>query len=112
MSEHYFGEICSFPFDFAPEGWLPCDGQELDVQQNQALYSIIANKFGGDSRKFRLPDLTGMAVMGTSRENPTGHVAATDAPTATGDGKETRQPYLAMTYYICNDGEYPVKPQD
>ena len=112
MSEHYFGEICSFPFDFAPEGWLPCDGQELDVQQNQALYSIIGNKFGGDWRKFRLPNLTGMAVMGTSRENPIGHVAAIDSPAATDHAQEKRQPYLAMAYFICNDGEYPVRSQD
>ncbi len=109
MSDHFIGEICNFPFDFEPEGWLPCDGRELPVQAHQALYSIIANKFGGDSRTFRLPNLTGMAVMGFSREIPFGQVVGAHAPAATGDGQEKCQPHLAMAYYICNDGDYPAR---
>ncbi|SFS18937.1 Microcystin-dependent protein [Granulicella pectinivorans] len=53
----YLGEITMFAGPFTPEGWKICAGQEMSVQHNQALYSIIGNQYGGDNRVFYLPDL-------------------------------------------------------
>lgn len=65
----YIGEIRIFPFAWAPEGWMPCDGRELPVQQYQALFSILENTYGGKpQRTFCLPDLRGLAVMGPSEK--------------------------------------------
>lgn len=67
----FVGEIRLFPFGFVPQGWLPCDGRELRIQQYVALFSIISNKFGGDGRTtFHLPDLKGAVALGPSADIP------------------------------------------
>ena len=73
MGEYYIGEIRLFPYYRIPGGWVPCDGRILAVQQNQALFSIISNRFGGDGRtNFALPDLRGRAAVLPRPANPTG----------------------------------------
>lgn len=61
----FLGEIRIFPFGFAPNGWLPCEGQELPVNQNQALAALLGNTYGGNwPTSFRLPDLRGRTPLG------------------------------------------------
>lgn len=56
----YIGQIQLFAFNFAPSGWLPCQGQQLQIAQNQALYALIGITYGGNgSTYFNLPDLRG-----------------------------------------------------
>ena len=58
MSEPFLGEIKMVGFDFAPRGWSYCDGQELPIDQNQALYSLLGTTYGGNGRTtFALPDM-------------------------------------------------------
>jgi microcystin-dependent protein len=58
----FLGEIRLFPFFFVPRRWAACDGQTLQINQNQALFSLIGTSFGGDGRTtFALPDLRGKA---------------------------------------------------
>lgn len=60
MSEQYLGEIRVIPFSFAPKGWAMCDGQTLPINQNQALFALLGNRYGGDgTTNFKLPDLRG-----------------------------------------------------
>lgn len=60
MSECYLGEIRMVSFNFAPKGWAMCNGQVLPINQNQALYSLLQTRFGGDGVvNFALPDLRG-----------------------------------------------------
>jgi microcystin-dependent protein len=57
--DYYLGEIELFAYNFVPRGWLLCDGTVLQIQQNQALFSLIGNKFGGNgSTTFALPNMT------------------------------------------------------
>lgn len=55
------GEIQLFAFNqFAPMGWMKCDGTVFNVQMYQALYALIGNTYGGTpNQTFALPDLTG-----------------------------------------------------
>ncbi|MHB8465058.1 MAG: phage tail protein [Acidimicrobiales bacterium] len=54
------GEIRMFAFGKVPTGWLPCDGALLQIRDNQALYSLVGNRFGGDGQvTFAVPDLRG-----------------------------------------------------
>jgi microcystin-dependent protein len=63
----YIGEITLFAFNKIPVGWLPCEGQLLQINQNAALYSLIRNIYGGDGRtNFALPDLRGRVVVNQS----------------------------------------------
>ncbi|MGB9989431.1 phage tail protein [Massilia sp. SM-13] len=60
MAEAYVGEIRLFSFNWAPDGWLLCQGQLVQVNQFQALFSLISNVYGGDGMStFALPDLRG-----------------------------------------------------
>jgi microcystin-dependent protein len=56
------GEIRLFPYNFVPERWAPCDGQELMITQEQALFALLGTMYGGDGQKnFALPNLKGKA---------------------------------------------------
>lgn len=60
----YYGEIRLFAGGYAPPNWAFCEGQYLPVNDNEILYSVIGDTFGGNrSRYFRLPDLRGAAPM-------------------------------------------------
>lgn len=64
MSEPYLGQIEAYAFNFAPRGWLMCDGQLLPIQQYQSLYSLLGTTYGGDGRTtFALPDLRGRTSL-------------------------------------------------
>lgn len=56
----YMGEIRMFAGNFAPVGWAMCDGQLLNIAQNNALFSLLGVNYGGNgTTTFALPDLRG-----------------------------------------------------
>ena len=58
MYEPFIGQLCQFPYNFAPKGWAFCHGQILSISQYPALFSLVGVNFGGDGRStFALPDL-------------------------------------------------------
>ncbi|CAH1214187.1 hypothetical protein PAECIP111891_04051 [Paenibacillus allorhizoplanae] len=62
--DQYLGEIRIFPFNFAPTGWVQCNGQILSIQQNAALFSLLGTTYGGDGRTtFALPNLQGKVPL-------------------------------------------------
>lgn len=64
MSEPFIGEVKLFALNFAPRGWALCNGQLLPINQNQALFSILGNTYGGNGvTTFALPDLRGRTPM-------------------------------------------------
>lgn len=68
MEESYLGVIQALGFQFAPTNWGYCNGTLIAVSQNQALYSLLSNAFGGDGRvSFALPDLQGRTPIGQGR---------------------------------------------
>lgn len=67
MDTPFMGMIVTWPIDYAPQGWLFCEGQELQVSQYPALYSLLGNRFGGTQNiTFRIPDLRGRVVVGAN----------------------------------------------
>jgi len=60
MSQPYVGEIRMFAGNFAPAGWMFCEGQLLPIDQYQTLFQLIGTTYGGDGQStFALPDLRG-----------------------------------------------------
>jgi hypothetical protein len=52
------GSICTFAGQYAPEGYMDCDGRMLSTKEYPALCSIIGRTYGGDGvNTFALPDL-------------------------------------------------------
>jgi microcystin-dependent protein len=60
MAQPYVGEIRIFAGNFAPAGWMFCDGQLLPISENEVLFQLIGTTYGGDGEStFALPDLRG-----------------------------------------------------
>ena len=58
MSEPFIGEIKMFAGNFAPKGWMFCQGQILPIAQYTAVFSLLGTTYGGNgTTTFALPDL-------------------------------------------------------
>ena len=65
MAEPFIGEIRAFGFNYAPRNWAFCQGQRIEISQNQVLFALITDYYGGDRRTyFCLPDLRGRVAIG------------------------------------------------
>jgi microcystin-dependent protein len=85
MGDMLLGSIQLYAFNYAPTGWASCDGQTLNIISNQALYSLIGAKFGGDGQ-------TTFATPNLNNANPL----------LPGNN--------FMKYYIATEGIYPSRP--
>lgn len=60
MAQPYVGEIRMFAGNFAPAGWMFCQGQVLPISENETLFQLIGTTYGGDGEStFALPNLAG-----------------------------------------------------
>ncbi len=60
MAQPYVGEIRMFAGNFAPAGWMFCEGQLLPISENETPFQLIGTTYGGDGQStFGLPDLRG-----------------------------------------------------
>jgi len=61
----YIGQIASVGFNFAPIGWLKCEGQLLPISEYTPLFALIGTTYGGDGQStFALPDYRGRTLIG------------------------------------------------
>ncbi|KFF11544.1 tail protein [Chryseobacterium soli] len=87
--DEMIGVIKLFAGNFAPKGYLMCDGSLLPIQSNSALFSILGTTYGGDGvRNFALPNLQGRYPIGAGNVNaneyyPLGTQAGTTQTTLT-----------------------------
>jgi microcystin-dependent protein len=60
VGQPYVGEIRMFGGNYAPAGWMFCEGQLLPISENDILFNLIGTTYGGDGEStFALPDLRG-----------------------------------------------------
>ncbi len=60
MAQPYVGEVRMFAGNFAPAGWMFCEGQLLPISEYETLFNLIGTTYGGDGQStFALPDLRG-----------------------------------------------------
>lgn len=75
----YIGEIRPFPFNFAPYGWLSCDGSLVSIYDYQELYSLLGTTYGGDGQNtFGLPDLRSRVPMGAPTSTQVGQLGGAE----------------------------------
>ncbi|MGZ8962520.1 phage tail protein [Methylomagnum sp.] len=49
-----------FAGNFAPAGWMFCEGQLVPISEYEVLFNLIGTTYGGDGQEsFALPDLRG-----------------------------------------------------
>ncbi|HJV70267.1 phage tail protein [Ideonella sp.] len=76
----FLGQIQLFAFNFAPMGWMPCDGRSLPISQYTAVFALVGTTYGGDGRtNFALPNLAG------------------------------KEPIPGSSYCICVEGVFPSR---
>jgi microcystin-dependent protein len=64
MSQPFVGQMIRVGFNFAPVGWMKCQGQLLPIDQYEALFNLIGTTYGGDGQTtFALPDLRGRVAL-------------------------------------------------
>ncbi|MFS2013666.1 phage tail protein [Azospirillum sp. CT11-132] len=121
MSDYFIGEIRMFGFNWAPQDWALCQGQQMTVQQNAALYALLGVQFGGTAGvNFNLPDLRGQTmihqgtaqlsrggsetvVLGTTQAPSHSHTAqVVSSPTTT-----NWKPVPSTTRYLSDTGGTP-----
>src|SRR4029453_4168751 len=85
----YVGEIRMFAGNFAPNGWMFCEGQTLPISENEVLFQLIGTTYGGDGEQtFNLPNLAsriplhhGKGLAGTTYQ--IGEMAGVESVTLT-----------------------------
>ncbi len=66
MDDAFVGEIRAVPWDWAPSGWLLCNGGIYGIAQYQALFLVLGTTYGGNGQTtFAVPNLQGRTVCGT-----------------------------------------------
>jgi microcystin-dependent protein len=64
MAQPFLSELKLISFNFPPKGWAFCNGQQLPINQNQALFSLLGTTYGGNGQTtFALPDLRGRVAI-------------------------------------------------
>lgn len=82
--EPYISEIRIVSFDFAPKGWALCNGQLLNISQNQALFSLVGTTYGGDGvNNFALPNLQSRVPINFGTKHTLGQQGGQEAHSLT-----------------------------
>lgn len=64
MAQPYVGEVRMFAGNFAPAGWMFCEGQLLPISEYETLFNLIGTTYGGDGQStFALPDMRGRVPL-------------------------------------------------
>jgi microcystin-dependent protein len=84
MGEPYIGEVRMFGGNFAPNGWMFCDGQLVPISENEALFILLGTTYGGDGQEtFALPDLRGRVPIHMGNSFVLGEAAGVESVTLT-----------------------------
>lgn len=100
--DNYIGEIRIFPYSRIPAGWLPCNGQELQITGYYALAALLGQIYGGNGTStFALPNLNGRTIVsyGMSARGhnfPLGQAGGTETVALT--DANTIPPHLHILY--------------
>jgi len=84
MAQPYVGEIKMFGGNFAPAGWMFCEGQLLPISENETLFQLIGTTYGGDGQNtFALPNLSGRIPIHMGNGNVLADTLGTETVTLT-----------------------------
>jgi microcystin-dependent protein len=80
MSQPYIGDIRMFAGNFAPAGWMFCEGQLLPISEFETLFNLIGTTYGGDGQStFGLPDMRGRLPIHQGNAQGTEYVLSQSA---------------------------------
>ena len=107
MAQPYVGEIRMFAGNFAPAGWLFCDGQLLPISENETLFNLIGTTYGGDGEEtFALPDLRGRVPVHQGNGTTLAEAGGTETVTLT----VAQSPKHAHTFAVSTNNATTANP--
>jgi microcystin-dependent protein len=114
---NFIGQIVPFAGGFVPDGFLQANGQELQIADFPALFTLIGTIYGGDGvTTFALPDLSGRTVVGAPSQFPGTYLGQptsllnSQLPVAAGGSGQpidNHEPSAELTYLISLAGIFP-----
>ena len=96
------GSVGLFGGNFAPPGWVTCDGSLLNAADYPELQQVIGATFGGGESEFAVPNLKDCAAYGAGR-------CPGLPPITLGQTVQGAVPGLGLNYIICTKGLYPTQ---
>lgn len=113
MSSPYIGEIRIFAGNFAPAGWMLCQGQLLPISENDTLFNLIGTTYGGDGQEtFGLPDLQGRAPIHMGSNGTSTYTIGQNGGVETVTLTTNQIPIHNHPYLASTDAGGAISPQD
>jgi microcystin-dependent protein len=105
MSDPFLGEIKIVSWNYNIKGWAMCNGQQLPINQNQALFSLLGTMYGGNGQTtFALPDFRGKIPIHVGAGFTQGQTGGQYAHTVTQSEMPAHIHFMNVTN---NDGTTP-----
>src|SRR5262249_32215230 len=110
----YVGEIRMVGFNWAPVGWVLCQGQLLPISNYETLFNLIGTTYGGDGQStFGVPSLASRVPMHQGLGFQLGQLAGVETVTLTTSTIPAHNhPVMATTtgQVLAPNGAYPAQP--
>src|SRR5437868_14058589 len=112
MGQPFVGEIRMFAGNFAPAGWMFCDGQLLPISENEVLFNVIGTTYGGDGQStFALPDLRARVPVHMGNSHTLGERAGEAAHTLNTSELPTHTHGTSEDQRVAKHSTNPANPQ-
>lgn len=110
------GAIFPFVGDVIPKGFMLCSGQTIPIEDNEALYALFGNTYGGNQYAevptMGLPNLISYIPVGAATGTGIGVISGSSAPTIAASSVtsgnagtvSTSQPSITINYLINASG--------
>jgi microcystin-dependent protein len=110
MANPFMGEIKIISWNFPQQGWAFANGQQLPINQNQALFSLFGTTYGGNGQTtFALPDLRGRVAIHFGDGFTQGQAGGEEAHTVT-MGEMPAHNHFFMANNAQGDTDAPFGP--
>lgn len=114
-ADRYVGEVVMFAGNFSPNGWLPCEGQELVASENKVAFSVLGTTYRGTKSIFHVPDMRGRVLVHAGHGRGMGPLdlgrvergTALGVPTSGSTAGVTLPSQLGIRHLIVMDGVHP-----
>ena len=80
----FIGMIIVVPYNFAPVGWVFCQGQLMPISENDALFTLLGTTYGGDGQTtFGMPNMQSRVALHNGNGTFQGQTGGVESVTLT-----------------------------
>ena len=106
MGTPFLGELKIIAFNYAPKTWALANGQQLPINQNQALFSLLGTTYGGNGQTtFALPDVRSRVPIHFGNGHTLGEAAGAESVTI---NQQTMPQHLHFVQATTTNATTPI----